>query len=81
MSDTESKLHREVQELRAEVRRLKHLIEGGFVAGCLAIAVIFPRSFGAGGYHCRSDFVCNYGFADAADDLLVFSSQARWKRI
>jgi hypothetical protein len=43
MSDNESRLEREVQELRAEVRRLRRMMEGGFVAAGLAVAIIFPQ--------------------------------------
>jgi len=43
MSDSESKLQHEVQELRAEVRRMKRTVEGVFVAVVVAIAVIFPQ--------------------------------------
>jgi hypothetical protein len=43
MNDSESKLQREVHELRAEVRRLKRMVEGVFVVVVVAIAVIFPQ--------------------------------------
>jgi len=43
MSDSESRLEREVQELRAEVRRLKRVVEGCIIVGCLAVGLIFPQ--------------------------------------
>jgi predicted membrane channel-forming protein YqfA (hemolysin III family) len=43
MDETETKLQREVQELRSEVRRLKRMIEGGFVAVVVAVMLIFPQ--------------------------------------
>jgi hypothetical protein len=43
MSDNEFKLRREVQELKAEVRRLRRMIEGGFAVVVLAIIMVFPR--------------------------------------
>ena len=43
MSDIDFKVKREVQELKAEVRRLRHTVEGGFVVAGLAAMVIFPR--------------------------------------
>ncbi len=43
MDDIDFKVKREVQELRAEVRRLRRTIEGGFVVIGLAAVVIFPQ--------------------------------------
>lgn len=43
MSDNEFRLQREVQELKAEVRRLRRMIEGGFIVIGLAAVVIFPQ--------------------------------------
>jgi hypothetical protein len=43
MSDIDFKLKWEVQELRAEVRRLRRLVEVGLVIGALAAMLIFPH--------------------------------------
>ena len=43
MSNNEFRLQREVQELKAEVRRLRRTIEGGFVVIGLAAVVICPQ--------------------------------------
>ena len=43
MSDNEFRLQREVQELKAEVRRLRRTVEGGFVVIGLAAVVICPQ--------------------------------------
>jgi hypothetical protein len=43
MSDNEFRLQREVQELKAEVRRLRRTVEGGFVVIGLAVVVICPQ--------------------------------------
>ena len=43
MSDLDFKVKREVQELRAEVRRLRRTLEGGFVVIGLAVIVVFPQ--------------------------------------
>jgi hypothetical protein len=43
MDDIDFKVKREVQELRAEVRRLRRTIEGGFVVIGLAAVVLFPQ--------------------------------------
>lgn len=42
MNDTEATLRREVQELRAEVRRLRRAVECGLAVIAVAAAVIFP---------------------------------------
>lgn len=42
MSDSGFELRHEIQELKAEVRRLRRMIEGGCVVVGLAIAKIFP---------------------------------------
>ena len=43
MNDDKSRLEREVQELRAEVRRLRRLIEGIVIVLGLAAMLIFPQ--------------------------------------
>ena len=43
MSDIDFNLKREVQELRAEVRRLRRTVEAGFIVAGLVVVVIFPR--------------------------------------
>ena len=43
MSDNESKLQQEVQELKSEVRRLWRMVEFGFGLAALAIVLIYPQ--------------------------------------
>jgi hypothetical protein len=43
MNDIDFKVKREIQELRAEVRRLRRIVEAGFVTAGLAVAMIFPQ--------------------------------------
>ena len=43
MNDQESRLEREVQELRAEVRRLRRLLEGVCILIGLAVVILFPQ--------------------------------------
>lgn len=43
MSDIDFKAKREIQELRAEVRRLRRTLEAGLVVIGLAAVVIFPQ--------------------------------------
>jgi hypothetical protein len=43
MDDIDFKVKREVQELRAEVRRLRRTVEAGFAVAGLAVVVIFPQ--------------------------------------
>ena len=43
MDDIDFKVKREVQELRAEVRRLRRAVEAGFVVIGLAAIVVFPQ--------------------------------------
>ena len=43
MNDIDFKVKREVQELRAEVRRLRRTVETGFIVAGLAAVVIFPQ--------------------------------------
>lgn len=43
MNDNEFKLQRQVQELKAEVKRLKRMIEGTFVIIGLGVVIIFPQ--------------------------------------
>lgn len=42
MNDTETRLRQEVQELRAEVTRLRRAVECGLAVIAVAAAVIFP---------------------------------------
>ena len=42
MNDSDFQMKREVQELRAEVRRLRRTVEAGIVLVGLAAVVIFP---------------------------------------
>ncbi len=43
MNDNDLQLKREIQELRAEVRRLRRTVEAGLVLLGLAAVVIFPQ--------------------------------------
>jgi len=43
MDDIDFKVKREIQELRAEVRRLRRTVEAGFVVLGLAAVMIFPQ--------------------------------------
>lgn len=43
MDDIDFKVKREVQELKAEVRRLRRTVEIGFAIAGLAVVVIFPQ--------------------------------------
>jgi hypothetical protein len=43
MNDIDFKVKREVQELKAEVRRLRRTVEAGFAVAGLAAVVIFPQ--------------------------------------
>ena len=43
MDDIDFKVKREVQELRAEVRRLRRTVEAGFVVMGLAAVLIYPQ--------------------------------------
>ena len=43
MNDNEFRLQREVRELKAEVRRLRRLIEGALVVVGLGVVIIFPQ--------------------------------------
>ena len=43
MDDIDFKVKREVQELRAEVRRLRRTVEAGFIIAGLAAIVVFPQ--------------------------------------
>jgi hypothetical protein len=43
MNDSHSNLHREVCELKAEVRRLRRLIEGSILIIALGLVMVFPN--------------------------------------
>ena len=43
MNDNEFRLQREVRELKAEVRRLRRFIIGGFAVAGLFVVIIFPE--------------------------------------
>jgi len=43
MNDNEFRLQREIRELKAEVRRLKYVVEGGCVVIGLVAAIVFPQ--------------------------------------
>ena len=43
MSDDELRLQREVQELKAEARRLRRTIQGAFTVLAVAAILIFPQ--------------------------------------
>jgi uncharacterized protein (DUF2062 family) len=43
MTDDEFRLQREVRELKAEVRRLQHIIQGGLAAGVLVAVIFVPQ--------------------------------------
>ena len=43
MNDNEFKLQREVKELKVEVRRLRHTVEGALVVVGLIAILIFPQ--------------------------------------
>lgn len=43
MSDNEFRLEKEVHELKAEVKRLRRMIEGAYVVIGLAAVIIFPQ--------------------------------------
>ena len=43
MNDNEFKLQREVRELKAEVRRLRRLVEGAIVVIGLGVVIVFPQ--------------------------------------
>ena len=43
MDEIDFKVQREVQELRAEVRRLRRTVEAGYVVIALAAVVIIPQ--------------------------------------
>jgi hypothetical protein len=42
MDDADKNLRTEVLELKAEVRRLKRIIEGGIIILCLVLLILFP---------------------------------------
>jgi len=43
MSETDFKMKREIEELRAEVRRLRLTVEAGLVIAGLAAVIVFPQ--------------------------------------
>lgn len=43
MNDSELKLQREVRELRAEVRRLRRLMESTIVVTGIGVVIVFPQ--------------------------------------
>jgi hypothetical protein len=43
MDEADTKLRQEFQELKAEVRRLKRIIEGGIIIFCLILLILFPQ--------------------------------------
>ena len=43
MDNPNTRLEREVQELRAEVRRLRHLIEGTILIATIGVMVLIPN--------------------------------------
>lgn len=68
MNDNEFKLQREVQELKAEVRRLRHMIEGTFIIAGLVVVVSFPR---------HMDLLVIIGALSVAYSILVYSRAGR----
>ena len=42
MQELDENLRREVKELKAEVRRLRRMVEAGFVLLGIAVAIFFP---------------------------------------
>lgn len=43
MDNQNTQLQRDVQELRAEVRRLRYLIEGAILVASIGLVVLFPN--------------------------------------
>jgi hypothetical protein len=43
MNDNELKLQREIRELKAEVKRLRRLIEGAVAVIGLGVVIVFPQ--------------------------------------
>ena len=43
MDDNEFKMQREIRELKAEVKRLKRMLEAGFIVVGVVVILIFPE--------------------------------------
>jgi hypothetical protein len=74
MNDDEFRLQREIQELKAEVRRLRRTIEGGFVAVILVIAMLFPQILVLAA--CLGVLIL-FGFLVSPYRQMIFSSFSR----
>lgn len=71
MSDNEIQLAREVSELKAEVRRLRRLIEGAFIVLGVAAIVLYPGILVLVASFC---ILCLFAFLVSPVRRLIFSS-------
>ena len=71
MDDQNTKLEREVAELRTEVRRLRFLVEGGVLIVGIGLVVLFPSLLIAG---ISLGVLITFGFLVSRQRRLIFRS-------
>jgi hypothetical protein len=74
MSDSNSHLHREISELKSEVRRLRHLVEGSIVIVASGLVFLFPNLLVIG---ASLGVLILFGFLVSRQRLLIFKSLIR----